>query len=152
FAETLEHTLKEHQYDFVHFAGHSFTTADGRTFLILPSARPDRVVGLPIESFARWAGVARARFAYLSSCRGGSWEGLRNMVEYGIPQVLGFRWDVEDDKAAHFAQVFYDRLLQEGKSFASAYRDACVKLHDESNSTNPIWASPVLVMQTDDWW
>jgi CHAT domain-containing protein len=152
FAETLEQALKERHYDFVHFAGHSYTTLDGRTFLILPDKRPDRVVGLPIESFARWAGKAGVRFTYLSSCRGGSWEGVRTMVDNGVPQVLGFRWDVEDDKAAHFAQVFYDGLLKNSGSFASAYRDACEKLHDESSSTNPIWATPVMVIQNDDWW
>ena len=73
------------------------------------------------------------------------------MVDHGVPQVLGFRWDVEDDKAARFAEIFYNNLLHDGNSFAAAYRDACVELHD-SNGTNPIWASPVMVMQNDDWW
>jgi hypothetical protein len=152
FAETLEDVLKGQHYDFVHFAGHSFTTTEGSTLLILPSPRPDRVVGLPVESFARWAGRAGVRFAYLSSCRGGSWEGVRTMVDNGVPQVLGFRWDVEDDKAARFAQIFYERLLDRDESFVAAYRDACEALHTESKSANPIWASPVMIIQNDDWW
>src|SRR5262249_21682412 len=110
FADTLKTELKDRRYEIVHFAGHSFVAADGRTFLILPSPSPDRVIGLPIQSFARWAGEAGISFAYLSSCRGGSWDGVRNLVEHGVPQVLGFRWDVEDEKAARFAQVFYGNL------------------------------------------
>jgi hypothetical protein len=152
FAETLKKELAERRYEFVHFAGHSFVTADGRTLLILPSQLADRVTGLPIQSFARWAGESGVSFVYLSSCRGGSWEGVRNLVEYGVPQVLGFRWDVEDDKAARFAQIFYANLLDQGSSFAAAYRDACEDLHNDSNSTNPIWASPVMIMQNETWW
>ena len=39
------------------------------------------------------------------------------MVEQGVPQVLGFRWDVEDDKAAEFAFGFYRHLLRERRTF-----------------------------------
>jgi len=152
FHTALEERLRTNRYSFVHFAGHSYCTADGRTFLVLPGEEEDRLVGLSIGAFARWVGKAGARFVYLSSCRGSSSDSVRELVEHGIPHVLGFRWEVEDDQAASFASHFYGELLDRDQSFAKAYRNACVNLHDRPGSTSPIWVSPLLIMQTAKWW
>lgn len=151
-ARVLEEAMCNNCYEFVHFAGHSFTTDDGRTYLVLPSEEDDRLVGVPIGSFARWAGDCGARFVYLSSCRGSSSQSVQQLAAHGIPNVLGFRWDVEDDKAADFAREFYSDLLGRNEPFAKAYRNACVRLHSRVRNASPIWASPMLVMQTEDWW
>jgi hypothetical protein len=152
FASGLRKMLKENRFDFIHFAGHSLTTENDQTFLILPGAQRDRLAGLSTSAFAQWAGEAGVSFVYLSSCRGGSCRTVQNLVANGVPHVLGFRWDVEDDMAAKFAEVFYSELFG-GKRLAQAYRNACESLHnDPARCTSPIWASPVLIMQTDDWW
>jgi len=152
FAEGLRQEF-ERKFDYVHFAGHSLTTDSGQTFLILPTGQPSRLVGLPVSAFAQWAGVAGVRFVYLSSCRGGSCRAVQNLVANGVPHVLGFRWDVEDEMAARFAEIFYTTLLQRDQPIAKAYRDACEGLHnDPERGTSPIWATPLLIMQTDDWW
>ena len=153
FAENLQSTLEKSRYDFVHFAGHSFTTDAGGTFLVVPSGQDDRLSGISVGAFARWAGAAGVRFVYLSSCRGGSCRTVKSLVENGVPHVLGFRWDVEDDMAAKFAELFYRKLLDCERPIAKAYRDACVMLHDDpARGASPIWVSPLLIMESDDWW
>jgi CHAT domain-containing protein len=152
FHAALEQKLSANQYSFVHFAGHSYRRGgQDETFLVLPSLEEDRVVRLPIKTFARWAGASGANFIYLSSCRGSSSDSVRRLAQEGVPLVLGFRWDVEDDKAAKFAESFYLNLLDGGQPYAKAYRNACGAVHDEFFSS-PIWVSPVLVMQSKNWW
>ena len=153
FAENLQMTFEKNRYDIVHFAGHSFTTDAGGTFLVVPSGQDDRLSGISVSAFARWAGGAGVRFVYLSSCRGGSCRTVKSLVENGVPHVLGFRWDVEDDMAAKFAELFYKKLLDCEQPIAKAYRDACVTLHDDPDrGASPIWVSPLLAMESDDWW
>jgi hypothetical protein len=152
FTDGLRQTL-EKKFDYIHFAGHSLTTECDQTFLIVPGRERSRLRGLSVSAFAQWAGVAGVRFVYLSSCRGGSCRAVQNLVANGIPHVLGFRWDVEDDMAAKFAEIFYRKLLQNDQPIAKAYRDACETLHnDPERRTSPIWLCPILIMQTDDWW
>jgi len=136
----------------VHFAGHSYKGPDGETYLILPGTRRDEVDGLKVMTFADWVGKAGASFVYLSSCSGASAQTVKSMVEQGVPQVLGFRWDVEDDKAAEFAFGFYRHLLRERRTFGRAYNEACRSLYQIYKSASPIWASPLLVMQGESWW
>ncbi|MGY8663670.1 CHAT domain-containing protein [Bradyrhizobium sp. UFLA05-109] len=153
FVDGLRHILETRQFDCVHFAGHSLTTDTDQTFLIVPGQKPYALSALPVSAFAQWCGAADVRFVYLSSCRGGSCRAVQNLVTNGIPDVFGFRWDVEDEMAAKFAEVFYQKLLLSEQSIAKAYRDACESLHnDPERRTSPIWVSSILIMQTDDWW
>ena len=60
---------------------------------------------------------------------------------------MGFLWNVSDPKAREFAESFYDKLLA-GKERSLEY--ACLAAKQEMHAkyeNNPIWASPVLVMQ-----
>jgi hypothetical protein len=153
-AQSLRDVLRRERWDFVHFAGHSYTTRDRSTYLVLPAGRAGRAIGLPVKSFARQAAAAGASFVYLSSCRGSSSETVRHMVENGVPDVLGFRWDVDDQDAVEFAHVFYKALLVEHCTFGRAYLNASRSLHDDvlNGRESTIWAAPLLVMQSDDWW
>ena len=153
FVDGLRKVLETNKFDYVHFAGHSLTTDFDQTFLIVPTGQPSMLCGLSVSAFAQWCGAAGVRFVYLSSCRGGSCRAVQNLVANGIPHVLGFRWDVEDEMAAKFAEVFYHKLLISEQPIAKAYRDTCEVLHnDPKRGTSPIWVSSMLIMQTDDWW
>jgi CHAT domain len=152
FHADLRALLTRKSYSLIHFAGHSYRSSDDRTYLVIPSATKGELIGLPIEVFARWVGQAGAVFVYLSSCRGSSAQSVQQLVYNGIPNVLAFRWDVEDDRAACFAKEFYSDLLSKKEPLAKAYRNACSRLHDDQEKQSPIWLSPVLVMQVDRWW
>jgi hypothetical protein len=161
-AAALTHALeeqrddKEGQYDIVHFAGHSKTIGfgpDGNTFLILPGATVGEAVMFPVENFARAAGQSRVRLVYLSSCEGSSARSVASLVRHGVSHVVGFRWDVEDHRAAMFAGAFYTHLFKGPRTVCAAFRAACDNarslLKDENDSA--IWASPILIAQTKDW-
>jgi CHAT domain-containing protein len=154
-AGCLERILKEEKFDIVHFAGHSISNTIGtlaKTLLVLPGAEKGKASKMRIEDFAELAGLAEACLVYLSSCEGSSARSVLSLVQHGVPHALGFRCDVEDDKAAKFARDFYESLFT-GVSMCTAFRNACSAarraLEDEDRS--PIWASPILVAQTDDW-
>jgi CHAT domain-containing protein len=150
FRVRLRQILEQSSFDIVHFAGHSHTETDGRTYLILPGSTRGRAEALPIEQFADWVGKAGASLVYLSSCHGSSRVTNLSLVQCGIEHCLGFRWDVEDEKAASFAKYFYEALLAKGLPYCVAFRDAIRELHS-SERNSPIWAAPILVTQPDDW-
>jgi hypothetical protein len=62
--------------------------------------------------------------------------------------VLGFRWDVEGDKAARFAQVFYEGLLDKGAvvrvGLSQRLREAASRIKQRESGL----AIPVMVVQT----
>ena len=65
-----------------------------------------------------------------------------------IPAILGFRWDLDDEHAVHHAAAFYEELTSSG-----ILEDAFVKARNAlfcRHETNRIWASPVLVLQTNE--
>jgi CHAT domain-containing protein len=144
--------LSKERFDIVHFAGHSITTTDGLTFLILPGMQPGEAEQLVAESFANLASKAGARLVYLSSCHGSSANSVATLAQRDVPCVLGFRWDVDDADAADFAARFYEGLFEKGLSICKAFRDACFggyKLPDVE--TSHIWVSPILASQSENW-
>jgi CHAT domain len=150
-ADALRARLRSGCYDIVHFAGHSLTTSDGQTFLILPGTRPTDAVAMTTDDFARCACSARARLVYHSSCSGGSAQAVVHLAQYGVPHVLGFRWDVNDEEAAEFARGFYTTLNRPPHTICSALRTVCGDLFDRFKGQKPIWASPIFVAQSEDW-
>jgi hypothetical protein len=151
-AESIDEKLSKERFDIVHFAGHSITTTDGLTFLILPGMQPGEAEQLVAESFARLASKAGARLVYLSSCHGSSANSVATLAQRDVPCVLGFRWDVDDVDAADFATKFYEGLFEKGLSICKAFRDACFggyKLPDVE--TSHIWVSPILASQSENW-
>jgi hypothetical protein len=151
--EALLRKLKSAQYDVVHFAGHSLTTKDSLTLLVLPSDRPGEAEAISVESFAKGVADANASLAYLSSCQGSSANTVANLAQRGVPYVLGFRWDVEDDRAADFAKLFYAALFDSASSIVcEAFRAACEGVcKPQQIELSPIWASPILATLPDNW-
>jgi hypothetical protein len=68
-----------------------------------------------------------------------------------VPAVLGFRWDLNDRRAAVFAEVFYDRLIRGDLTLGGAFAETRRYFWKLSGRRNSIWAAPVLIMQSRDW-
>jgi CHAT domain-containing protein len=84
---------------------------------------------------------------------------INNHVEYhgilgallgaGVPHILGFRWELEDDEfPLEFAKAFYRKLLEERMPVEWALQRARREMWERFRFRSPIWASPVLVSQS----
>lgn len=153
--KALKARLEAEKYDLIHYAGHAWSSgSSGRetNVLVLPGATVGDAEGFPIEDLAKLAHDADARFVYLSACRGSTTRSLLSFVAHGVPHALGFRCDVDDKRAAAFANSFYGSLVKSG-SLCRSFRVACaaargaLKTDDES----PIWVTPIMLAQTEDW-
>jgi hypothetical protein len=152
-SKTLRNYLADKRFDIIHFAGHSLTTRDNATLLVLPGERPGEAEKMMAETFADLASGAGARLVYLSSCQGSSANTVASLAQRDVPCVLGFRWDVEDARAADFASAFYDGLFIAKQTICAAFRTACHGVYKPPPEieVSPIWASPILASQSDDW-
>jgi hypothetical protein len=152
----LRTELQKQEYDILHFAGHSKTIGfgpSGNTYLILPGAKVGEAVAVSVERFAEYAGQRKVRLVYLSSCQGSSARSVASLVQHGVSHVVGFRWDIDDDRAAEFAKAFYSCLFTGPRTVCAAFRSACnmARQSCEKEGESAIWASPILIAQTDDW-
>jgi hypothetical protein len=152
--KVLLETLNGNQFDVVHFAGHSLTTKGSLTLLILPSNRRGEADTMAIQAFADGVAAANARLVYLSSCQGSSANTVGSLGQRGVPHVLGFRWEVDDKRAAEFARLFYGDLFgPKSAVISSAFRTACRGVYkpEQVEASSPIWASPILASLSDNW-
>ena len=96
--------------------------------------------------------LSATTLVYLSACRGISKGCVQQLVMNGIPYALGFRWNVEDERAPQFAKEFYDELYRT-RSVCLAFRKACRASWESLNydEESPIWLSPILLAQSTDW-
>jgi hypothetical protein len=149
----LQQHLQVNQYDVVHFAGHSLTTKDQVTFIVLPGEERGGAEAMSIVEFAEAAASAGTRLVYLSSCQGSSANTVVSLAQQDVPHVLGFRYNVADDRAADFAGLFYSDLFERKQTICGSFRDACRGVYKPPPETeaSPIWASPILASQSDDW-
>ena len=149
----LMEKLTLNRYDVVHFAGHSLTTRDGLTLLVVPGGKPGQAEGMSVHTFAEGAAAAGARLVYLSSCQGSSANAVANLAQRDIAHVVGFRWDVDDERAADFARYFYSDLFgRQSSSICNAFRTACRGVYEPMHiEASPIWASPILACSSDNW-
>ncbi len=142
--EAVKEVLKSgKQWHLVHYAGHSHYTADDNGYVFFSSeGRPDAV---DIQHFAQWLRQAGTQFVYLSSCESSKLKFVRELVKKAVPAVIGYRWDIDDDKAAEHADIFYDHLFKE-----QSLEYAFLRTRQQISQKCPehiIWAAPVLVMQ-----
>jgi hypothetical protein len=148
-------TEPEHlSYDIVHFAGHSIFVqssrgSDGRGFLILPGDQHPEA--LPIGEFADWLGEAGTQFVYLSSCRSSEADAAYALAGNRVPAVVGFRWDIEDNRAAEYAREFYKQLLFACPAFDEAFLLTRRLMHNRYSRNDRIWAAPMLILQPQEW-
>jgi CHAT domain-containing protein len=133
----------------VHFAGHSVQSDDGHVYLILPTSTPGRLSALSISHFAKLARGAGVQLVVLSSCESSSPEAVFRLAQFGVPAVIGFRWEVNDKEAPCFTERLH-QLLASGKPLARAFHLAVSHVENHYPAT-PTFASPMLVMQNDEW-
>ncbi len=132
----------------MHYAGHAWSRL---------------TVGLdPVCHGAGWAGpwlsfdeelvVDEAWFVYLSACRGTTTRSVQSFVAQGVPHALGFRCNVEDDRAAAFAWTFYDSLFK-AQSLCRSFHEACAAARRglKTDEESPIWVTPIMLAQSADW-
>ncbi len=133
----------------VHFAGHSVKADDGHVYLILPGHEPGKLVPLAIRDFAEWARDAGVRLVLLSSCQSSSPDAVFRLAQAGIPAAIGFRWEVDDREAAYFTGRLHE-MLAGAEPLARAFHAALCAVRQEYKQT-PTFASPMLVVQNDEW-
>jgi hypothetical protein len=129
------------QWHLVHYAGHSLQQEKG--FVFFPHNGMADAVN--IQDFSQWLRVAETRLIYLSSCQSSKVKFAHEMARIGVPAAIGFRWDIDDQKAAEHADTFYDNLFRE-RSLEYAF----LKTRQQIQRSDPehiIWAAPVLMMQ-----
>ncbi|MFX0196433.1 MAG: CHAT domain-containing protein [Candidatus Hodarchaeota archaeon] len=142
--ELVEEWLtKKGPWHLVHYAGHSFFDGNNKVGYVFFPANGEPAA-VDIEQFSLWLRAARTRFIYLSACHTSEDDFIFEVARNGIPAVMGFRWDVEDDKAAKFAECFYMHLFK-GKSLEHALLEARRDSYSYWEK-NIIWASPILVL------
>lgn len=136
----------------LHYAGHAWSDGQQTATLVLPGMKPEQAVGLKLDRVAASDGLSATTLVYLSACRGISKGCVQQLVMNGIPYALGFRWNVEDERAPQFAKEFYDELYRT-RSVCLAFRKACRASWESLNydEESPIWLSPILLAQSTDW-
>jgi|SRR5687767_11501161 len=101
---------------------------------------------------------AELRLAFLSCCLGartavqigrGDFHGFFHaLLESGVPTIIGYRWEVEDNSAFQLATDFYSELFRSfcpGQALLRARQNLSVTSHERRD--DPTWASPVLLME-----
>ena len=101
---------------------------------------------LNIEDFSQLLRLAQVRFVYLSSCQSSEDDFVFQLANRGIPAILGFRWEIDDDKAKEYALRFYKYLIKH-LSLEQAFLEARAYIHHKYED-NRIWASPLLILQS----
>jgi CHAT domain len=145
YLKALIRELGSEVWHLVHFAGHGVVSQQKSAGLLLDAA-PDAV--MPFETFANK--LSNAQFLFVSACRSANQSFIMKAIDSTMPAVLGYRWPVNDLRAAQFAVCFYDGLFTAGKpSFRSleyAFLAARRATHEQDPDDNT-WASPLLLAQ-----
>jgi CheY-like chemotaxis protein len=143
FADHLRDTLRDGTtWHFIHFSGHSFVDQDGEdAMLFLPG---DQIETVPLDDFGSW--LESVTFVYLGSCRNAGDKFMLDLARgYDVRAVLGFRWAIDDERAAEHSKIFYRELLS-GGSIERAFVRARETLHGRWEYDR-VWAAPMLILQ-----
>jgi CheY-like chemotaxis protein len=147
FKKLVEEVLKEGPWHIVHYAGHAYYDFEHKIgYLFFPDG-DGGLKPIRIDEFAWLLRKADTRFVFLSSCEGAQQDFVYHLAKERIPAIMGFLWNVGDARAGEYAKAFYQHLFGE-KERALEY--ACLEAKKEMHHLHvdePIWASPVLVMQ-----
>ncbi len=145
-AQQVKEQLEAREWTIVHFAGHSHFDDKTRSgYIFLPGAGGS-IEKVELERFSDW--LLRATFTYFSSCDSGAGPFVFGLANRHVPNILGFRWEINDGFALEFSQTFYDTLFA-AKSLERAFLKAQQKMY-ETHRDDRIWAAPILVKQLDE--
>jgi hypothetical protein len=145
-AQQVKEQLEAQEWTIVHFAGHShFSDATKLGYIFLPGPGGS-VEKIDLERFGDW--LLRATFTYFSSCDSGAGPFVFGLANRHVPNILGFRWEINDGFAFEFSQTFYETLFS-ARSLERAFLKAQQKMY-EVHRDDRIWAAPILVKQLDE--
>lgn len=122
--EDIETILSNNEFQILHFCGHAkYHSDESKSGLRIKSRKDDT----DIISYGRFAQAVKDSglfLIYLSCCHGAiTIKGepkiaqiylncMEALVREGIPNVIGFRWAIEDKNAEKFAEKFYKELFK----------------------------------------
>lgn len=153
--------------DLFHFAGHGvFTEQDrdpatgelvGQGHLALVQDKASKAPDLrPADELALQLQKAGVRVVVLGACESGrrdgvsAWTGIAPaLVERGVPAVVAMQYEVLDDHAIAFSQMFYTSLAS-GLSIDEAVSAGRLAMLGKSREDDVEWGVPVLYMRSSD--
>ena len=131
----------------VHFAGHS----------IMQGNKPALVLSIPTREVLSFESLATqlrlTQFLFLSGYRGTAQPFLNKAMEYSIPAILGFRWEVGALPGRLFTESFYRCLFNRTDPGFKSLEYACLSARRRTHEREPganTWASPLLLTQLRD--
>lgn len=143
FAERVEETLRE-TWHVVHYAGHSYYDKKQKKGYVFFPGQP--IEKVDIEDFA--ISLRRTNFVYMSSCHSSESSIVFELARNLIPAIVGFRWDIEDNKAAEHTRVFYADLFARSLSIEYAFLNARKEMYKKyKNENDKTWAAAMLILQ-----
>jgi hypothetical protein len=144
-----ELTRKDITYHLVHYAGHCHYDDNAKKGYVF---FPEDGFLAPVElaEFSLW--LSRTQFVYLSACRSSEEEVVFELTNNHVPSAIGFRWEIDDDAAAAYTSLFYEKLFEGGhRSLEYAFLDARQAMSaNKQYEKKRIWAAPMLIMQLND--
>lgn len=146
FSETLYAVLYESTWDLIHYAGHTcFDTRSGLGYFFFPSETGPKSEGIKLFS-QKLRFHTKTQFIYLSSCESSGADFVLSLARQHIPSIIGFRWEIEDDKAAEYAGRFYQNLFEKNRPLPYAFLETRQEMY-EKYCDNRIWAAAMLIIQ-----
>ncbi|MEO1378029.1 MAG: CHAT domain-containing protein, partial [Cyanobacteria bacterium J06635_10] len=142
-------------YRYLHFATHGFVDTENPQLSGIVLSLFDKQGNPQKEGFLRLHELFNLNFpaelVVLSACQTGlgkevKGEGLvgltRGLMYAGAERVVLSLWKVKDDSTSLLMRQFYQEMLQQGKSPASALREAQIKMWQTQEWRNPYyWAA-----------
>lgn len=146
FSEELKKYLADNTWHLIHYAGHSYyDTLTQKGYFLYPGETGPLLVESDVLSHTlRYRN--KTQFIYLSSCQSSGADFVLGLARQRIPAIIGFRWEIDDEKAARYAGLFYEKLFAENKSLPYAFLETRRKMHEDC-SDNRIWAAGMLIIQ-----
>jgi hypothetical protein len=145
-AGRVKELLESCDWGIIHYAGHShYDPAKKKGYVFFPGAE-ESIDKIEIPSFSAW--LRKATFVYLSSCDSGSGPFMFELANQRVPNLVGFRWPIDDELAFEYSQAFYKSLFDK-KSLERAFLKARQTMHD-AYPDDRSWATPLLIMQLSD--
>jgi CHAT domain-containing protein len=146
FLDRLQDTLKS-TWDIVHFAGHSYYDLNSKAgYVFVPGQTENAVEKLDIAHFSAW--IRSSNLFYFSSCDSGAGPFMFELAQRQVPNMVGFRWEIEDDLAFEYTKAFYTNLFA-ARSLERAFLKSRRAMYD-SFPQSVIWAAPLLIKQSPD--
>lgn len=145
------------RWDVVHFIGHGgFDDNEGQGFVVMDSL--DCLTGEMVTADVLTNALEQVRLpglVVLNSCSGAEGKPGRifsstaeHLVRAGIPAVVAMQFEITDDGAQAFSQLFYP-FLADGRSVQDAITQTRGLMKDLRLSE---WITPVLYMSTREGW